>query len=217
MGGSENSFRSPSPRCSPRRWRSAGIRGCRASSPRTRSVAGLLVVPREPGPVGHRGARRGITAFYMFRLVFLTFFGESRMDPEVEKHAHESPWTMTAPLTILAVLSVAGGWIGIPAVWARQQPLRSIGWRRSSTPSQRGRPRAAAPERTRRRERFITRGARARPDGAVGRDRPVRHRPRLLPVPGSHREAGGDRCKVARPSTTSCTTSTTSTSSTSGR
>jgi len=58
----------------------------------------------------------GITAFYMFRLVFLTFFGQSRMDPEVEKHAHESPWTMTVPLTILAVLSVAGGWIGIPAV-----------------------------------------------------------------------------------------------------
>jgi len=58
----------------------------------------------------------GITAFYMFRLVFLTFFGESRMDPEVAKHAHESPWTMTVPLTILAVLSVAGGWVGIPAV-----------------------------------------------------------------------------------------------------
>ena len=58
----------------------------------------------------------GITAFYMFRLVFLTFFGESRMDPEVERHAHESPWTMTVPLAILAVLSVAGGWIGIPAV-----------------------------------------------------------------------------------------------------
>ncbi|MFA6147549.1 MAG: NADH-quinone oxidoreductase subunit L [bacterium] len=58
----------------------------------------------------------GITAFYMFRLVFLTFFGESRMDPQVEKHAHESPWTMTLPLSILAVLSLAGGWIGIPAV-----------------------------------------------------------------------------------------------------
>ena len=61
-------------------------------------------------------AAAGITAFYMFRLVFLTFFGESRMDPEVEKRAHESPWTMTVPLSILAVLSVAGGWIGIPAV-----------------------------------------------------------------------------------------------------
>jgi len=58
----------------------------------------------------------GITAFYMFRLIFLTFFGESRMDPEVEKHAHESPWTMTVPLSILAILSVVGGWVGIPAV-----------------------------------------------------------------------------------------------------
>jgi NADH-quinone oxidoreductase subunit L len=61
-------------------------------------------------------AAAGITAFYMFRLVFLTFFGGSRMDPEVEKHVHESPWTMTLPLSILAVLSVIGGWIGIPAV-----------------------------------------------------------------------------------------------------
>jgi NADH-quinone oxidoreductase subunit L len=52
----------------------------------------------------------------MLRLVFLTFFGESRMDPKVERHAHESPWSMTAPLAILAVLSIAGGWIGIPAV-----------------------------------------------------------------------------------------------------
>jgi len=65
----------------------------------------------------------GITAFYMFRLVFLTFFGESRMDPEVEKHAHESPWTMTLPLSILAVLSVAGGWIGIPAVLGGNNPF----------------------------------------------------------------------------------------------
>jgi len=56
----------------------------------------------------------GITAFYMFRLVFLTFFGESRMVPEVEKHVHESPFSMTVPLMVLAVLSVAGGWIGIP-------------------------------------------------------------------------------------------------------
>jgi NADH-quinone oxidoreductase subunit L len=61
-------------------------------------------------------AAAGITAFYMFRLLFLTFFGASRMDPEVEKHVHESPWTMTVPLTILAVLAVVGGWVGIPAV-----------------------------------------------------------------------------------------------------
>jgi len=56
----------------------------------------------------------GITAFYMFRLVFLTFYGDSRMDPDVEKHVHESPYSMTVPLMLLAVLSVAGGWIGIP-------------------------------------------------------------------------------------------------------
>ncbi len=65
----------------------------------------------------------GITAFYMFRLVFLTFFGASRMDPEVEKHAHESPWTMTVPLAILALLSVGGGWIGIPAVLGGGNPF----------------------------------------------------------------------------------------------
>jgi NADH-quinone oxidoreductase subunit L len=59
-------------------------------------------------------AAAGITAFYMFRLVFLTFFGPSRMDPEVEKHVHESPYSMTVPLMLLAVLSVGGGWVGIP-------------------------------------------------------------------------------------------------------
>jgi NADH-quinone oxidoreductase subunit L len=58
----------------------------------------------------------GVTAFYMFRLIFMTFFGESRMDPHVEKHVHESPLSMTGPLMILAVLSAVGGWIGIPAI-----------------------------------------------------------------------------------------------------
>src|SRR5216117_4006526 len=58
----------------------------------------------------------GLTAFYMFRLVFMTFFGRSRVDHEVEHHIHESPKTMTVPLMILAVLSVIGGWIGWPAV-----------------------------------------------------------------------------------------------------
>jgi NADH-quinone oxidoreductase subunit L len=56
----------------------------------------------------------GMTAFYMFRLVFLTFFGESRVPPAVEHHIHESPSSMTVPLMILAVLSVVGGWIGWP-------------------------------------------------------------------------------------------------------
>jgi NADH-quinone oxidoreductase subunit L len=57
----------------------------------------------------------GMTAFYMFRLVFLTFHGQSRVPPDAERHIHESPSTMTVPLIILAVLSVVGGWIGWPA------------------------------------------------------------------------------------------------------
>jgi NADH-quinone oxidoreductase subunit L len=55
----------------------------------------------------------GLTAFYMFRLIFLTFHGQSRVDHEVEHHIHESPKSMLIPLVILAVLSVVGGWIGI--------------------------------------------------------------------------------------------------------
>jgi NADH-quinone oxidoreductase subunit L len=51
-----------------------------------------------------------LTAFYMARLWYLAFFGESR-DPHA--HPHESPWSMLGPLVILAVLSVCGGWIGI--------------------------------------------------------------------------------------------------------
>ncbi len=55
-----------------------------------------------------------LTAFYMFRLLFLTFFGKSRMDPEVEKHVHESPNVMTVPLVILAFLAFIGGYAGLP-------------------------------------------------------------------------------------------------------
>jgi NADH-quinone oxidoreductase subunit L len=58
----------------------------------------------------------GMTAFYMFRLVNMTFFGQSRVSHEAEHHLHESPPSMTVPLIILAGLSVAGGWIGVPAV-----------------------------------------------------------------------------------------------------
>ncbi len=54
------------------------------------------------------------TAFYMFRLVFLTFFGESRLTSEAKHHLHESPPRMLVPLFVLAILSVVGGWIGLP-------------------------------------------------------------------------------------------------------
>jgi len=58
----------------------------------------------------------GLTAFYMFRLVVLTFYGEERMDNHTKEHLHESPKVMTVPLIVLGVLSIIGGYIGIPAV-----------------------------------------------------------------------------------------------------
>jgi NADH-quinone oxidoreductase subunit L len=58
----------------------------------------------------------GLTAFYMFRLVSLTFAGSFRGTPEQEHHLHESPPSMTVPLVILAALSFIGGWIGLPKV-----------------------------------------------------------------------------------------------------
>lgn len=57
-----------------------------------------------------------LTAFYMFRLFFLTFSGSDRATDEVKHHIHESPSSMTMPLIALAILSVVGGFIGIPAV-----------------------------------------------------------------------------------------------------
>jgi NADH-quinone oxidoreductase subunit L len=59
----------------------------------------------------------GLTAFYMFRLIYMTFYGKERMSGEVKHHLHESPYSMTVPLIVLAVLSVAGGWVGIPHVF----------------------------------------------------------------------------------------------------
>jgi len=58
----------------------------------------------------------GMTAFYMFRLVFMTFYGHSRVGHEAEHHIHESPKSMLIPLVILAALSVAGGWLSWPEI-----------------------------------------------------------------------------------------------------
>jgi NADH-quinone oxidoreductase subunit L len=62
-----------------------------------------------------------MTATYMFRAVFLTFHGRSRVDPHVADHLHESPGMMTVPLMILAILATIGGFIGFPIVegWNR--------------------------------------------------------------------------------------------------
>src|SRR3954468_8783476 len=56
----------------------------------------------------------GLTACYMFRQVFMTFFGENRADHDVAHHIHESPSSMTMPLVILAVGSIAVGFLGVP-------------------------------------------------------------------------------------------------------
>ena len=55
-----------------------------------------------------------MTAFYSFRLIYLTFYGKSRLDHDVAHHVHESPKVMTIPLMILAFFSVVIGWIGMP-------------------------------------------------------------------------------------------------------
>ena len=58
----------------------------------------------------------GMTAFYSFRLIFLTFHGEFRGTEEQRKHLHESPLSMTIPLTFLALGALAAGWVGVPEV-----------------------------------------------------------------------------------------------------
>ena len=59
----------------------------------------------------------GMTAFYMFRLIFMTFHGTSRVDHEAEHHIHESPKSMLVPLVILAALSIVGGWVSWPEIF----------------------------------------------------------------------------------------------------
>ncbi len=55
-----------------------------------------------------------LTAFYMFRLTYLTFYGRSRVESHVVQHIHESPGIMIGPLVVLAGLSIIGGFLGVP-------------------------------------------------------------------------------------------------------
>jgi NADH-quinone oxidoreductase subunit L len=57
----------------------------------------------------------GMTAFYIFRAVYLTFFGQSRVSEEAKAHLHESPPVMTVPLVLLAAGAVVAGLLGVPA------------------------------------------------------------------------------------------------------
>ena len=79
----------------------------------------ILVSAWAAGPLGQVLALFGLvtallTAFYSFRLVFVTFWGPSRVDQHHANHVHEPSPTMTMPLVILAVLSIATGYVGIP-------------------------------------------------------------------------------------------------------
>ncbi len=67
-----------------------------------------------------------MTAFYMFRLYFLTFTGTFRGTEDQRHHLHESPATMTFPLIVLAILSVVGGYIGLPAVITEHHTLATF-------------------------------------------------------------------------------------------
>jgi NADH-quinone oxidoreductase subunit L len=62
-------------------------------------------------------ATAALTAFYMWRLMNMTFYGKSHAEPETARHIHESPWTMTLPLAVLAAGSVLVGWLGTPKLW----------------------------------------------------------------------------------------------------
>ncbi len=58
----------------------------------------------------------GLTAFYVFRLLFVIFFGKSKMSKKEARRIHESPAVMVIPLVILAILAAIGGYIGLPQV-----------------------------------------------------------------------------------------------------
>lgn len=67
-----------------------------------------------------------MTAFYMFRLYTLTFTGKFRGTHDQEHHLHESPAAITVPLIILAILSVVGGYVGLPPVISEHHTLNAF-------------------------------------------------------------------------------------------
>ena len=67
-----------------------------------------------------------MTAFYMCRLFWLTFMGQSRMERHAEEHVHESPLSMTGVLILLAALSAGGGYLAIPHFLESQLPLPAV-------------------------------------------------------------------------------------------
>ncbi len=78
-------------------------------------LVGLCLDPRQHCCVWGIGAVAAcMTAFYMFRCLYMTFFGEQRTHKKAKDHVHESPWVITIPLMVLAALATVGGLLGIP-------------------------------------------------------------------------------------------------------
>lgn len=67
-----------------------------------------------------------LTSFYIFRLLFLAFFGLSRVPPKVERQIYESPVSMTIPLMILATLAIVGGWFALPVLWGQDNSFEKF-------------------------------------------------------------------------------------------
>ncbi len=65
----------------------------------------------------------GLTAFYMYRIVSLTFLGKFRGTAQQAHHVHEAPGTMTVPLVVLGLLSLTVGWLGLPAVFGEHRDV----------------------------------------------------------------------------------------------
>ena len=73
----------------------------------------MMLYAKNPIIWGMAMISSGLTTAYMFRFLFLTFFGEFRGTKEKEKNLHESPWIMTLPLVVLSILSIVGGVINL--------------------------------------------------------------------------------------------------------
>ena len=153
----------------------------------------------------------GMTAFYMFRLFFGTFHGECRASEEVKHHIHESPRVMTIPLMILAVLSLVGGYVGIPHLLGGGNAIEAI-------PGAGLRTRTPGDSRRRRLKSSVRPG---RPEGAPAqegslegvlmaasvRDRPFRHHAGLYLLCEEPRSAEAVRGASSPVSTGRCTIS----------
>jgi NADH-quinone oxidoreductase subunit L len=64
-----------------------------------------------------------LTAIYMTRMMLYTFHGPTRAGSEEEHHLHEAPWVMTAPLVVLGILTVVGGWLNLPVIFTDALPM----------------------------------------------------------------------------------------------